>query len=298
MAANEQRADVTGLLSRAAEAFAAGVPGEPADDGYFGPSSVTWRTSHDLSGVVAGLRALVIQALHPLAMAGVDQHSHWRSDPAGRLAATAGYLSAVSFGDRAMADRAAARVRKIHEHVTGVEPETGMPYRASDPELLLWVHAALVDSAVVARDLYGTPLPPAAADRYVAEMVAAAELIGVPRDRVPADVASLRAYLESMRPRLRCTPAAREAIAHVLSLPEMDADVAEFWRDIREAVVTSLPDWAVRLYGDEPAPPLTPERRTEIRQALGVLDVLFEAAPGALEARQRLTLRIRQAERA
>src|SRR5215472_8498664 len=118
-------ADATGLVERAAAAYAAGVPEQPADDGYFGPSSVTWRTSSDLSAPVAGLRALLLQALHPLAMAGVDQHSNWRTDPVGRLAATSGYLATISFGEKAAAERAAARVRRIHEHVSGTDEYTG-----------------------------------------------------------------------------------------------------------------------------------------------------------------------------
>lgn len=297
MVISDQRADVTGLLVYAAEAFAAAVPERPADDGYFGPRSVTWRISHDLAGLVAGLRSLVIQALHPLAMAGVDQHSHWRTDPAGRLAATSGYLAAISFGGRDSAEIAAARVRKIHEHIRGFDEVTGLRYCASDPALLLWVHAALVDSALVARAMFGTPLGPADADRYVAEMVIAAELVGVPRELVPASVAQLAAYTESMRPQLCCTRAARESIDFLLDLPEHDVEVAGIWQDVRDAVLISMPDWAARLYGYPPPPPLPPGRRDQIRQALGVLDLVFMTAPGVLEARQRITLRIRAAQR-
>src|SRR5499433_1636276 len=138
-------ADAAGLVERSAAAYAAAVPVAPQDDGFFGPASVTWRVSADLSAPVAGLRSLMIQALHPLAMAGVDQHSDWRADPVGRLAATSAYLANITFGERAVAERAATRVRRIHERVTGVDSETGQPYAASDPALLLWVHAALVD---------------------------------------------------------------------------------------------------------------------------------------------------------
>ena len=95
-----------GLVERAAAAFASSVPDVPADDGYFGPASVTWRLNGDLSAPVAGLRSLLVQALHPLAMAGVDQHSHWRDDPAGRLASTAGVPATTTYGDRATAQRA------------------------------------------------------------------------------------------------------------------------------------------------------------------------------------------------
>jgi len=289
--------DVTGLVGRSAAAYSAGVPEQPADDGFFGPASVTWRATGDLSGPVAGLRALMLQALHPLAMAGVDQHSDWREDPVGRLAATSAYLSTVSFAERAAAERAAARVRRIHTSVSGVDQITGRQYAASDPALLLWVHAALVDSNLAARALFGTPLPAADADRYVAEMVVAAELVGVPRDMVPATVAELAGYIDSVRPELVCTPAASESMAFLLDPAGLDEDIAEIWQDIRDGAVGALPEWAAMMYGFE-REPLTEARRTEIRQALGVLDAVFIGEPGVLEARQRIAARVRAAQRA
>ncbi len=269
----------------------------PADDGFFGPGSVAWRVSADLSSPVAGLRALHLQALHPLAMAGVDQHSDWRRDPVGRLAATSAYLATVTFGDRGSAERVASRVRRIHEHVRGVDTITGRSYEAGDPALLLWVHATFVDSGIVAAGLFGTPLGAPDSDRFVAEMVTEAELVGVPRDLVPSSLADLRAYIASVRPELRCTPAARESMDYLLDPPGLDEDMAEIWRDVRDAAVASLPDWAREMYGYD-TPPLTDARRTEIRQALGVLDTLFLGEPGVLEARQRITLRVRAARSA
>jgi uncharacterized protein (DUF2236 family) len=238
----------------------------------------------------------MLQALHPLAMAGVDQHSNWREDPVGRLAATSGYLATITFGDRAAAQRAAALVRRIHERVTGTDPVTGRRYDASDPALLLWVHATLVDSGIVAGRLFGTPLTPEDGDTYVAEMVAAAELVGVPADRVPSGLRGLEEYLASCRGVLRCTPAAAESMAYLLDPPGLDPDIGEIWADIREGVIAALPDWAREAYGYA-APPLTPARRTEIRQALGVLDAVFLGEPGVLEARQRITVRARAARR-
>ncbi|HLQ55283.1 MAG TPA: oxygenase MpaB family protein [Streptosporangiaceae bacterium] len=288
-------ATAAGLVERSAAAYASGVPEQPADDGFFGPASVTWRISADLAGPVAGLRALLMQALHPLAMAGVDQHSDWRQDPVGRLAATSAYVTTVSFGERAAAERAAARVRRIHDHVRGTDPVTGRPYAAGDPALLLWVHVALVDSAIVARRALGTPLTAEDADRYVAEMVVAAELVGVPAAQVPASAAELASYIASARPGLRCTPAAAESMAYLLDPPGLDDDIAEIWQDVRDAAIATLPDWAIQLYGYPAPPALTPGRRTEIRQALGVLDAVFLGEPGVLEARQRIALRVRTA---
>jgi uncharacterized protein (DUF2236 family) len=226
----------------------------------------------------------------------VDQHSDWRQDPVGRLAATSAYLATISFGDTAAAERAAARVRRIHEHVYGVDTITGRPYQASDPTLLLWVHVALVESSIAAGRMFGTPLSPEDSDRYVAEMVVAAELVGVPRDQVPSSLAELDAHIASARPELRCTPAASESMAYLLDPPGMEDDIAEIWADIRDGAVTALPAWAREMYGYS-APELTPARQTEIRQALGVLDAVFLGEPGVLEARQRITLRMRAARR-
>jgi uncharacterized protein (DUF2236 family) len=292
-----QYADAAQLVERSAAAFARGIPEQPADDGFFGPASVAWRISGDLGAPVAGLRALMIQALHPLAMAGVDQHSDWRADPVGRLAATSAYLAVLTFGERAAAERAAARVRRIHESVTGVDTETGRAYAASDPALLLWVHAALVDSNIAAREEFGTALSPDDADRYVEEMVVAAQLVGVPAELVPDSVAALASYIGAVRPELICTPAAAESMAYLLDPPGLDDELAEIWYDIREATLVSLPSWARDLYGYA-APPLSSARRQEIRQALGVLDAVYLGEPGVLEARQRITLRMRAAARA
>jgi uncharacterized protein (DUF2236 family) len=290
-------ASAAGLVERSAAAQVSGIPEHPADDGFFGPASVAWRLSSDLHGVIGGLRALLMQALHPLAMAGVDQHSAWREDPVGRLAATSAYVTTVTFGERSAAEQAAARVRRIHEHVRGTDTVTGRPYEAGDPALLLWVHAALVDSTLAACELFGSGLEPGDADRYVAEMVIAARLVGVPDDQVPATAAGLQRYIDSVRPELERTPAASESMAYLLDPPGLDPDIAEIWADIRSGAVAALPDWAREMYGYQ-VPPLTPERRTEIRQALGVLDTVYLGEPGVLEARQRIALRMRAAQRA
>ena len=293
----ESYAAAVDLVARSAAAYVSGVPERPADEGLFGAGSVTWRVNTDLGWPIMSLRALMVQALHPLAMAGVDQHSDWRQDPVGRLAATSTYVTTITFGERAAAEQAAARVRRIHEHVRGLDSVTGRRYEASDPALLLWVHAILVDSGLASGRLLGTPLAAEDADRYVAEMVVAAELVGVPASLVPATAEQLQGYITSVRPELRCTPAARESMAYLLDPPGLDEEMAEIWQDIRDGVVAALPDWAREMYGYD-APPLTAARQTEIRQALGVLDAVYLGEPGMLEARQRIALRMRAARRA
>ena len=299
----------TGLFERGAAAFAASVPTDPADDGFFGPSSVTWRLHADLSAPVAGLRSLLLQALHPLAMAGVDQHSHWRDDPADRFASTAAYVLTTTYGDRAAARAAAARVRKIHEHVRGTDPVTGKPYEAGDPALLIWVHAALVESGLAAAARYGLALTPAEQDQYVAEMTAAAELIGVPAagfadGGAPASVAELDAYFAAVRPSLATSQSTADTAAYLIGMPDVEPELAEAWEVLAAAAAASLPGWARDMYGFGPdgtrgtAPgdsAAAPPAREAVRQVLGLLDAVYLGEPGVLEARQRLTLRLRAA---
>ncbi len=126
-------------------------------------------------------------------------------------------------------------------------------------------------------------------------MIVAAELVGVPRPLVPASAADLERYVASVRPELRCTQAARESAAYLLDPPELDDEIAGFWQDVRDAAIAILPGWAREMYGYAEPQPLTPGRRTEIRQSLGVLDAMLLSEPGVLEARQRITLRMRTA---
>lgn len=292
----------TPLFQRAAAAFAACVPVDPADDGFFGPASVTWRLNADLSAPVSGLRSLLLQALHPLAMAGVDQHSQWRDDPGDRFATTSAYVLTVTYGDRAAAQAAATRVRKVHEHVKGIDPVTGRAYAAGDSELLIWVHAALVDSGLAAAALYGAPLTPVEQDQYVAEMTAAAELIGIPaasyaEGGAPASVAELAAYFEAVRPDLATSTSTADTAAYLLGMPDVEPELAEAWEVLASAAVASLPGWARAMYGFGDGGPAgaEPPGRTEVRQVLGVLDAVYLGEPGVLEARQRITVRMRQA---
>ena len=277
-------------LEPLARAYQKVVAANPKDDGLYGPKSIVWRVHRDRSFPLAGIRSLMIQALHPLAMAGVAQHSTWRQDPFGRLAATSSYLLTTTYGDTDSALAAAAWVRKIHVHVRGTDPETGLTYSAEDPSLLLWVHAGMVDSIVEVVSRYGREFD---ADRYVAEMVPFAEIVGVPREDVPTTVASLRTYIESVELR-QATAAAREAIGIVLDPPDLDADTRDLWRDLGQVAVGTLPGWAREMYGYA-APPADLMERESVRQLLGALDLAFESLPGVLEARQRIELRMRQA---
>jgi uncharacterized protein (DUF2236 family) len=196
----------------------------------------------------------------------------------------------LTYGDRATARAAAERVRKIHEWVRGTDPVTGRPYAAGDPDLLIWVHAAQVESGLSAARLYGASLSDTEADRYVAEMTAAAELVGVPPGAAPASVAELDDYFQAVRPELTLSPAAADTAAYLTAMPAIEPELTDLWEVLAAASVASLPDWARDLYGR--ADTVAPDR-TEVRQVLGVLDALYLGEPGVLEARQRLTLRMR-----
>ena len=173
----------------------------------------------------------------------------------------------------------------------GIDPETGLPYSAEDPSLLLWVHAGMVESIVTVVQRYGRVLDAGDADRYVAEMVRFAEIVGVPAEQVPSSVASVRTYIESVELR-QATPAARDAIGVVLDPPDLDAEMRDLWHDLAQVAVGTLPDWAREMYGFA-APPAELMEREPVRQLLGALDLAFESLPGVLEARDRIELRMR-----
>jgi len=154
--------------------------GDGTDDGYFGPGSATWAVHGSLPTLVGGVRALLLQTLHPAALAGVMQHSRYEEDALGRLVGTTRWLTVTTFGDTAMADRECARVRGMHKKVRGTYDEHGASavYSASDPELLRWVHVAFTDSFLSAHRVWGGEIP-GGEDQYVAEWAKAGELVGL-----------------------------------------------------------------------------------------------------------------------
>ncbi len=225
---------------------------DAGDPGLFGPGSVTWRVHADPLLGVGGLSALLLQALHPVAMTGLAEHSTFQQDPWGRLQRTAEYVTTVTYGTRVEAMTAAARVRGVHRRVRGLDAE-GTPYEASDPELLAWVHCCLTWCFLDVTRRGGLDLDDDEADAYVAEQVRAAVLVGLEPEDVPHDVAGLRAYFEGCRERLRVTPAAREAAAYVIA-PPLPARVAfttparPAWAAVAGLAFAAMPAWARRAY--------------------------------------------------
>src|SRR5436309_10540841 len=139
------------------------------DLGLFGPDTVAWKVIGHPVALIGGMRALIIQSLHPLAMAGVAQHSDYRGRALGRLRRTAAYVTATTFGDTETAYAAAARVRAVHRRVRGIDPVTRRPYSADDPDTQLWVHCVEWHSFLAIYRAYGGRLSPEAQDRCHAE---------------------------------------------------------------------------------------------------------------------------------
>jgi len=189
------------------------VSGASADAGIFGPDSVTWRVHSHLSVLVGGIRTLIVQTLHPLAMAGVAQHSRFRSDPLGRLHRTAAFVAATTYGTTAEAEAAIGGVRRVHDRVNGVAPD-GRPYSANDPELLAWVHHVEVQSFLLAYQRIGPGLSGADADRYVAEMSRLGALIGV--ERSITTTSALDEWIRA-HPDLRASADARAAVRFLVA---------------------------------------------------------------------------------
>ena len=190
------------------------------DDGLLGPDSVAWRVIGHPVSIVGGLRSLIVQSLHPLAMAGVAQHSDYRRRPLDRLQRTSHYVAATTFGDTATAHAAAERVKRIHKRVRGIDPVTGKRYSADDPDTQLWVHCVEWHSFLAAYRAYATSrLTREEEDRYVAEGAPIAALLGVPEETVPSSVEEMRSYFAALRPQLCVSDYTRDAIGFVLNPP-------------------------------------------------------------------------------
>jgi uncharacterized protein (DUF2236 family) len=269
-----------------------------ADPGLFGPGSVTWRVHADPSMALAGLRALLLQALHPLALAGVLQHSGFRADPWGRLLRTAEYVGVVTYGTTRDAERAAARVRGLHRRLSGVEPESGTPYRVDDPELLRWVHCSEVESFLTTAVRSGLRLSRADQDRYYAEQTVAASLVGLDPEDVPDSVDAVRQYFRDVRPQLRATADARSTARFVLwppmpALVQLGTPARPAWTALAAAAFAMLPRWARRMYA-LPGLPTTDLAATAAGVALrtGVLVVpeRLRQGPHVRDAQSRLGL--------
>ncbi|MEN9504497.1 MAG: hypothetical protein RI958_423 [Actinomycetota bacterium] len=208
---------------------------------WFADDAVIRRVHGDASMFIGGLRALLLQSLHPLAMAGVAQHSDYRHDPWGRLQRTADFLAATTFGPADVAEQAIAIVHRVHTRVVGTSPD-GRPYAANDPHLLRWVHCCEIDSFLASYQRYGAePLTSAEADRYVAETSRVATELGV--NEPPRSVRALREELREYRPELAGTKEARDAARFLLLEPPLPVAARGPYALLAAAAVSLLPMW-------------------------------------------------------
>ena len=240
------------------------------DPGLFGPDAVCWRVHGDFTSMmVGGISALLLQALHPLALAGVWDHSNFREDLIGRLRRTGQFISGTTFGSRRDAEWLIDKVRTIHLKVVGTAPD-GRPYAASDPALLTWVHVAEVSSFLAAHLRYCNPqLSEADQDRYYAEVALIAERLGA--QNVPKSSQTIDDYLQRMRPQLLCDERTREVVRLLYAAPVPNILAKPFGSLMMQAGVDLLPDWASELLGEHQAAWRRPVIRASVRRTAKLL---------------------------
>lgn len=220
------------------------------DPGLFGPDSVCWKVHADFAPMMAGgISALLLQTLHPLALAGVWDHSTFREDMLGRLRRTARFIAGTTYGNRADALAQIERVRQLHITVTGTSPDH-RPYRADDPALLTWVHVAEMSSFLASYLRYVNPaLPVAMQDQYYDETARIALMLGA--TEVPRSRAAIDAYLHMMRAELQAGERTREVVRLLLQTPAPRAAMRPAATLMRHAGIDLLPPWARRMHGLE-----------------------------------------------
>lgn len=226
-----------------ADAKAAVIWDSPGDR-WHTPDSIIWHVNGDAAMYAGGIRSLLLQALHPAAMAGVAGHSGYRSDPWGRLQRTSEFLAMTTYGPIPEAEDLISRIRSIHERVRG-KTDDGTPYRASDPHLLEWVHLAETESFLTGFHHFGDrELTQAEADAYVAEAAPVGEMLGA--INLPRTETELHAALEAYRPELRSSAAARDTVLFLVRTPPVPWIARPGYWMLVAGALSTLPSWARR----------------------------------------------------
>jgi uncharacterized protein (DUF2236 family) len=222
----------------------------PTDEGYFGPSSISWQVHREVTVLFGGARAVLMQAAHPLVIAGARETGFYERNPWRRLQRTLVLTYTVTFGTRSEADAAARRINDVHARVKGVDPVTGRPYDALDPDLLLYVHACLIESALLFEHLTIGRLDDAGRQRFHEEQMLAAEMMRIPRDLIPRTVRELRAHLREVEASgaLTMTEAARR-VAGLFHDPPKQAEWRPVLRLVSRLAFGTLPPVVRDLYG-------------------------------------------------
>ncbi|WP_392466788.1 oxygenase MpaB family protein [Arsenicicoccus cauae] len=216
---------------------------------WFGPDDAIWQVHADTSMFSGGLRALLLQSLHPLAMAGVADHSGYKGDPWGRLQRTSHYIAITTYGTVRHAEATIEAIRHLHGRVVGSTPD-GLPYAANDPHLLRWVHVAEAESFLATYQAFGASrLTPAGLDEYVAQSAHVSSRLGVPLADLPQTYAELLQAVESYRGELVTTAAATEAARFLLLTPPIDPAARLGYWTLAVGAIATLPPWARRMLG-------------------------------------------------
>lgn len=242
------RSKVAGDNPSARAARVWGVPGPR----WFTEDDPIWRVHADASMFVGGIRSLLLQSLHPLAMAGVEDHSNYRSDPWMRVSNTSFFIAQTTFGTIDNAQRLIEAIRIMHDRVVGTASD-GRPYAASDPHLLAWVHVAEIETFLTCYQAFSpAPLSPAEADTYVEQTAHVARLLGVLEP--PHSVGDLHEMIEAYRPELELTDAARRAADFLLHEPPVAGPETVGYRLLASAAVRTLQPWAREMLGVKTLP--------------------------------------------
>lgn len=225
--------------------------GPAGDPGLLGPGSISWELHGDVASMaVAGPAAIVMEIMHPSVMAGVDDMSAYREQPFRRARTTAGYVITTTFANTAMAQSEVARVRRMHERVTGTRPD-GTAYRAMDPDLIGWVHTCIPWAIMAAFERYHRPLTNDERDRYLAEQAVIGRMGGA--GDIPETAADLADYVEAMRPKLAITEQTRTFFRFLMEAPfgpELPAPIARRLKLLTvQGSLALLPAWTGELTG-------------------------------------------------
>ena len=228
--------------------------GTDDDLGYFGPDSVSWQVHREVTVLFGGARAVLMQAAHPLVIAGARATGFYERNPWKRLQRTLILTYTITFGSVAEAHAAADRINDVHKRIHGTDDVTGLPYDALDPDLLLYVHACLVDSALLFEELTVGKLDDAGRQRFHEEQMLAAELVRIPREIIPPTVPALRAYLQDVYDSgiLRATDSAR-AVADLFRDPPKDAEWRPVLRGVSRLAFGTLPPSLREMFDVEPS---------------------------------------------
>jgi uncharacterized protein (DUF2236 family) len=282
-AIGERLRAITGSAKSSLEDFA--VPA--GDPGLFGPTSMVWRVhAHFTAMMVGGLSSLIVQALHPRALAAVWDHSQFRDKLKDRLSRTAFFVAATTYGSQAFAMKAIQRVNAIHSRITGTDLQ-GRPYVANEPALLNWVHLVEATSFLTAHQhLAKTPLTPTEADQYMAEMAVLGHLLG--GVDLPSTVAAAEGQMRGYQAELQFDARAQEVVGLIASYP---TDVLDkpFMGLVLESSFDLMPDWVLQLLGRSAACALPVQaRRLALQLASEPLQWMLDEQGVAAVARRRV----------